>query len=210
MKKLLLLPVFFITFLVQAQGNYQVALGEALTELKASQTPEETQAVANKISRIATAEPKAWLPSYYATYAHIVLSFQLKEEPQKDAVLDQAQTYLDKALVLEPKESELHVLQGYLHQARLSVSPMSRGMKYSGLTVAALEKAKALNPENPRAYFLLGQHYLHMPKMVGGGKDVAKPILTTAVEKFSAYQLANSLSPSWGMNSAKSLLAKCE
>ncbi|AMM51124.1 hypothetical protein TH61_07930 [Rufibacter sp. DG15C] len=210
MKKLLLLPLLLLAFLVQAQGNYQAALGEALTELKASQSPEETQSAANKLSRIATAEPKAWLPAYYATYAHIVLSFQLKEDTQRDAILDQAQTFLDKALTLEPKESELHVLQGYLHQARLSVSPMSRGMKYSGLTLASLEKAKALNPENPRTYFLLGQHYFNMPKMVGGGKDVAKPVLTTAVEKYAAAQPATSLSPSWGMNSAKALLAKCE
>ncbi|GAA4307128.1 hypothetical protein [Nibribacter koreensis] len=210
MKKLLLLPVFFITFLVQAQGNYQAALGEALTELKAAKTPEETQDAANKISRISAAEPKAWLPAYYATYAHIALSFQLKEDAQRDAVLDKAQSSLDKALTLEPKESELHVLQGYLHQARLAVSPMSRGMKYSGLTVASLEKAKALNPENPRTYFLLGQHYFNMPKMVGGGKDVAKPLLTTAVEKYAVAPPANSLSPSWGMNGAKSLLAKCE
>ncbi|WP_210490082.1 hypothetical protein [Rufibacter aurantiacus] len=210
MKKLLFLPLFFITMLVQAQGHFQAALGEALTDFKASQTPEEVQALANKMSRIAEAEPKEWLPAYYAAYAHVTLSFMLKEDHQRDAVLDKAQTYLDKSLKLKPQESELFALQGFLHQARISIAPMDRGMKYSGQALAALEKAKTLNPENPRAYFLLGQQYFNMPQMIGGGKEVAKPFLTTAVAKFSVYHPANPLLPSWGQSRALALLSECE
>lgn len=209
MKKLILLPFLFLAFLANAQAKYEAALGSALAQMKAANTPEEVQAVANQFSRIAEAEPKQWLPAYYAAYANVSLSFMLQEQPQRDALLDKAQTYVDRALKLQPQESELYVLQGYLHQGRLVVDPMARGMKYSALANAALEHAKELNPENPRVYFLQGQSAFNMPKMFGGGPDVAKPILTVAQEKYATYKPTSPLLPNWGEGATLALLAKC-
>ncbi|RNI30190.1 hypothetical protein EFA69_11875 [Rufibacter immobilis] len=209
MKKLLILPFLFLALFVNAQANYQTALTDALTKMKTANTAEEMQSVANQCSRIVSAEPKEWLPNYYAAYTNITLTFLLKDDDQRDQVLDKAQTFLDRALKLQPKESELYVLQGYLHQARLVVSPMMRGMKYSGLASTALEKAKTLNPNNPRVYFLLGQNAFNTPKMFGGGTDVAKPILAKAKEKYATQKPANALLPNWGESRALALLAKC-
>ncbi|MFB9861746.1 hypothetical protein [Rufibacter immobilis] len=210
MKKLLILPFLFLALFVNAQANYQTALTDALAKMKTANTPEEMQSIANQCSRIANAEPKEWLPNYYAAYTNVSLTFLLKDDDQRDQVLDKAQTFLDRALKLQPKESELYVLQGYLHQARLVVSPMMRGMKYSGLASTALEKAKTLNPNNPRVYFLLGQNAFNTPKMFGGGADVAKPILAKAKEKYAAQKPANALLPNWGESRALALLAKCD
>jgi tetratricopeptide (TPR) repeat protein len=209
MKKLLLFPLFLISMFVHAQGDYQVALTQALQQMETSKTTEEAQASINKFSRIADAEPKQWLPAYYAAYAQISLTFRLKDDDQRDALLDKAQMYIDRALKLQPKESELYVLQGYLHQARLVVSPMMRGMKYSGLATSALEKARQLNPNNPRVYFLLGQNIFNMPSMFGGGPEAAKPLLITAKEKYAAQKNDHPLQPSWGEQNAQALLAKC-
>ncbi|MBA9079281.1 hypothetical protein [Rufibacter quisquiliarum] len=210
MKKLLLLPLLFIALFANAQAKYQAALTDALAKMEASKNAEEMQNSANQLTRIANAEPKEWLPNYYAAYAHINLTFLLKDEDQRDQTLDKAQVFLDRALKLQPKESELYVLQGYLHQARLVISPMMRGMKYSGLATTALEKATQLNPNNPRAYFLLGQNAFNTPKMFGGGAEAAKPILAKAKEKYAAYKPASSLLPNWGESRALALLAKCQ
>ncbi|WP_192822280.1 hypothetical protein [Rufibacter sp. LB8] len=209
MKKLFFVPLFFLSMLVQAQGNFQAALTETLQQFKAAKTTEETLPLVNKFNRIAEAEPKQWLPAYYAAFAQISVSFRVKEEEQREALLDKAQTYLDRAFKLEPKESELYALQGYLHQARLVISPMMRGMKYSGLVVSALEKAKQLNPNNPRVYFLLGQNTFNMPKMFGGGPEAAKPLLQTAKEKYAAQKTTQPLQPTWGEQNNLALLAKC-
>jgi hypothetical protein len=210
MKKLLLLPFLFITLFARAQATYQPALTETIQQLRAAKTAAETQPLVNKLQRIAEAESKEWLPAYYAAYAGTGLSFLLKEDTQRDAALDKAQTYLDRALKLQPKESELYALQAYLHQARLVVSPMTRGMKYAGLAAASLDKAKQLNPHNPRVYFLLGQNTFNTPKMFGGGPVAAKPILVMAKEKYSTFKPAHALAPNWGEQNALALLAKCQ
>ena len=76
-----------------------------------------------------------------------------------------------------PKESELHVLQAFLYPSRILVDPMGRGMEYMGLILTSLETAKALNPENPRIYFLEGINKANLPPSMGGGSELAKPIL---------------------------------
>ncbi|MGV3541189.1 MAG: hypothetical protein ACO1OQ_15335 [Rufibacter sp.] len=210
MKKLLLLPLLFIALLVNGQAKFQTALAEAIAKMEAAKNAEEMQHAVNHFTRIANAEPDEWLPNYYAAYSNISLTFLLKDEDQRDQILDKAQVLLDRALKLQPKESELYVLQGYLHQARLVISPMARGMKYSGLATTALEKATQLNPHNPRAYFLLGQNVFNTPKMFGGGAEAAKPILVKAKEKYAAFKPANALMPKWGESRAVALLAKCD
>lgn len=191
------------------QGNYEAAIGQNLEKMRSAKTVEEHMQVVNKFERIAAAEPDKWLPAYYATLIYINMSDDEQDGDKKDQLLDKAQHHLDKALILTPKESELHVLQGYVHLMRISVSPMVRGMKYSGLAIECFEKAKALNPDNPRVYFMLGTTKFNTPSMFGGGPDAAKPYLTIAKQKYTQAKPASAIAPNWGQKSTESLLAKC-
>jgi len=191
------------------QGHYQAVMGKNLEALRTAQTLEDYQLVANGFERMAAAEQQQWLPTYYASFSYINMSFREKDDDKRDQYLDKAQQHLDKALKLQPKESELYALQGFLHMARIQVSPMMRGMKYSGLAKEALEKAKNLNPDNPRVYYLLGSNTFHTPSMFGGGSQAAKPLLEQAKLKFEKQRAATALAPSWGEPQTLALLAKC-
>jgi len=92
----------------------------------------------------------------------------------------------------------LHVLQGMLYQARIKIDPAGRGMTYSMKANEELNKAKEYNPDNPRAYYLLGMNVLHTPESFGGGPEAACPLFKKADEKFRTYIPQNVLSPTWG------------
>jgi hypothetical protein len=172
--------------------------------------PAEFTECANRFERIASAEKNRWLPYYYASYSLVVMSFDEADGEQRDLVLDRAQVLLDQALELDPDESELHVLQAFLFPSRIMVDPMSRGMLYIEKVFASLEKARSLNPENPRIYFLEGVNKLNLPPGMGGGADIGRPILEEALVKFEAFANPDPLWPSWGEEATRTELEKLQ
>jgi len=153
---------------------------------------------ASQFERIATAEKNKWLPYYYGANSLIIMSFDETDGGEKDLILDRAQQMLDRAFELSPDESELHTLQAFLYPSRIMVDPMGRGMLYMEKMFQTLATAKALNPDNPRIYFLEGVNKLNLPPAMGGGPEVAKPILEEADAKFKAFHNEDPLWPNWG------------
>ena len=190
------------------QDPYTNAMKSAIELMEQASEPGELAESANRFERIATAEKSKWMPYYYASYSLVSMSYDEGDGAQRDLILDRAQDLLDQALELEPKESELHVLQAFLYPSRILVDPMGRGMTYIELMFSSLEKAKSLNPENPRSYFLEGVNKLNLPPSFGGGADVAKPILEEALVKFEAFTNEDPLWPSWGEEDTRTELKK--
>lgn len=211
-KQITLIATFLlVSLLAFAQGEaYEATMLKNIEQMKAAKTVEELQQTANVFERIVRAEQKEWLPLYYASLSYINMSAREQKDTMKDQYLDKAQAHLGHGFKLMPKESELHVLQGYLHLMRISVSPMVRGMKYSGLATEAFEMAKKINPENPRAYYMLGTSKFNTPAMFGGGPEAAKPFLVEAKAKFSQHQPSSPIAPQWGEKHTLSLLEECK
>jgi len=210
-KQVLLLCALFITLSAFSQNSkYQEAMQSAIASLDQAAGPDEYLACASRFERIARAEKTLWMPYYYASYALVVMSFDEADGSRKDLLLDRAQELLDTALELEPDESELHVLQAFLYPSRILVDPMSRGMQYMELIYSSLARAKALNPENPRIYFLEGVNKANLPPSMGGGPDVARPILEEAVAKFETFNLVDPLWPDWGEEATLAELEKLQ
>jgi hypothetical protein len=212
MKKIaLIICIAAITLPGLTQENkYREAMLGAIEKLDNASDPNEYLASASQFERIASAEKTLWMPYYYASYALVVMSFDEADGVKKDQILDRAQALLDAALELDAQESELHVLQAFLYPSRILVDPMGRGMEYMGLILTSLETAKALNPENPRIYFLEGINKANLPPSMGGGPELAKPILEEAVAKFEAFQNSDPLWPHWGEDAARDELAKLQ
>lgn len=199
MKKLTITLVLVSLFCIGYSNEaYQKAMSQSIANLfKATSIPEYIE-VANQFDRISQNEKSEWLPLYYASYAYIMISYQEPENKKKDTYLDQAQKYLDQAMKIDPKESELYMLQGFLYPMRINIDPMSRGMLYMGKMNESLDKALELNPDNPRVYYLRATMTFHMPEAYGGGAAKALPIYKTASEKFGIFKPKTELSPNWG------------
>lgn len=205
--------ISLITITLSASGQddrYTAAMKSAIELMDQAENPADFTECANRFERIASAEKSRWIPYYYASYSLVIMSFEEEDGAQRDLVLDRAQELLDQALELEPDESELHVLQALLYPSRIMVDPMNRGMVYIDKVFTALETAKTQNPENPRTYFLEGVNKLNLPASMGGGAEVAKPILEEALLKFKAFFNPDPLWPSWGEESTRAELEKLQ
>ncbi len=209
-KAVLLFSVIILLTNVYGQNQaYYENMGKNLQKFGTAQTIADWQTLANQFDRIANVETTEWLPLYYAAQSTIFMSFQEQDKSKVDAYLDQAQKFVDKSLLVKQDESEIYVLQGLLYQARIGVDPMGRGQKYSMMASESFEKAKELNAENPRIYYLEGMSVMNTPEMFGGGKKNALPLLQLANEKFEKFAPASQLSPNWGKEHNLEQLSIC-
>lgn len=199
---------------IQAGSDqYQQAMSAALNSLKAHSektTAAEFMTTANQFERIAGAEPKQWLPRYYAGLLYVYAGFTGKNETEKDKFLDQADVNLKAAEVIQPDNDELAVLKAYIAQARMVVDPANRWQQYGPPFQAGLEEAKRLNANNPRIYVLEGSSLMYTPEQFGGGPGAACPVLKQAVEKFATFKPVSDLHPAWGQMQIEPMLAKCK
>lgn len=200
--KNLLFPICLtlIAYLLPAQNaQYHSAMTKTVAALDSADTPADYQAAANTFSRIAQAEPKEWLPLYYAAFSLMNQAFPMFREDAAKAIqaLDLAQATLDKAKALAPGESDLAVLQAYLYIGRVMENPMVKGAEMTPKVFGELEKAAAINPGNPRAAFLQGTYVLNMPEFYGGGAANAKPHFEKAAALFE-QEKDRGLLPHWG------------
>ncbi len=192
-----------------AADSFTQLLAATIADQTAATTPAAVQANLARLERAAAAAPTAWEPRYYQARGYLKLGFAAPDDEQKDRYFDQAQTALDQTKKLPGADpAELLILQAYLYQGRIMVSPMTRGMVYTGRVNEALNQAKALAPNNPRVYLLLGNDLYFRPAIFGGGAEKAKPLYEKAKTLFATFQPANALSPTWGQGNVDAVLAQ--
>lgn len=210
MKKLIItaIAITMLGNVMAQQPNFESAIKETLVMLDSAKTPTDMQNVIGRFERITLAEGQKWEAHYYLAYSCINYSFWEKDGDKKDAILDEAQKSIDKALEVGGDKSELYALQGFLYQGRIQVSAM-RGMTYSPKAAEILEKAIKENPENPRAHFLLGQNLFYTPSMFGGGSKNALPRFQKAREIFEKVNGVSGIEPKWGEKSNQRMIDKC-
>ncbi|MCB0804690.1 MAG: hypothetical protein KDC05_02775 [Bacteroidales bacterium] len=210
MKKSVFLSVmiFFNAILFAQDGSdYMNIMVKQKNAFRMTHTVDGFQSLANDYERIANAEIDKWQPLYYAALCYLNMSFITDDLDKVDGYLDSAQPFIDRALEIYPDESELHVLQGMLYQARIKVDAAGRGMQYSMKATEELNKAKEYNRDNPRVYYLLGMNVLHTPESFGGGAEAACPYFKKADQLFKSYVPENVLSPTWGPERNQQLLS---
>lgn len=206
----IILALVSLSFTGFSNETYQKAMSQSIEKLFQAKTIPDYVDMANQFERISKIEKTEWLPLYYASFAYIMISFQETENAKKDQYLDQAQKYLDQAMVIEPNESELHMLQGFLYPSRINIDPMNRGMIYIGDMNKSLDKALELNPDNPRVYYLRATMTFHTPEAYGGGAAKALPMYLMADEKFRIFKPKTAISPNWGKEINEAELKKLQ
>ena len=189
-----------ITSIFAQNEKFQMALGQTLGQFATAKNADDYKNTANAFARIANAEPKEWLPQYYAAQCHLLAGYELTRSNMTEAqeLAKTALTEIQAAEKLAPMETELMVLKAFTYQLQLIENPMVNGQTYSPMIFEALGKAEAINPENPRIYMIRGEFTLNMPEFYGGGVAKATPDVKKAVEKFGTFKPASPVHPNWG------------
>jgi len=205
---LLLLPVFAAVVTKAQSPQYQDAMARqvALLDQQSSYNPQTMLDISNTFERIAAAEKSQWLPYYYAAYAQVMSALMTQDKDKIDGLADKAEANINKADALQPDNDEVACIRSLIASSRIMVDPQTRGQEYGPESGEQIQKAKQINPENPRVYLLEGQALYYTPEQFGGDKKKAKEILQTALEKYAAFKPASSIAPHWGEAHAKDLL----
>lgn len=205
--------IFTLLLIVQSAFGTDKYIEVMLMNIEAvykSQNAEELQSLANTFHRIGEAEKNKWEPYYYEAFSYLMLTTREKDGSKKDAYLDLALKSVETAKSIQPNESELVALEGFVHMLRVTVDPASRGQQYSGMAFQSFHKALGMNPENPRALNLLAQMEFGTAQFFGSPTTEACATLHKAIEKFATYKVENPLAPQWGKSMTESLKAKCQ
>ena len=216
MKKIIItMTLCFGTMIIFGQNEkYVKAMEQKIAALDTTRNTAALQGLANDFERIAIAEKTEWLPFYYAALANVNMGYSMMENAMGgdaskiDPVSDKAEALLKQAEALKKENSELYVVKKMINSLRMIVDPQNRFMQYGPLAQQALDKARQLNPDNPRIYLLEGQDKFYTPEQFGGSKTEAKKLFETALQKFETYKLENPLDPNWGRGMTQYFLAE--
>ena len=214
MKKVLILVIMASMSFKAFAGNdpYTKAMNEGLKMLKEAQGPQDFISAANKFERISEADQDKWHPSYYASYAMTIVAAMEQDPTKKDKSLDIAQSFIENASAVDHEESEVLALQGFIYMIRIGVDPATRGQQYSGMSGASLQKAKAIDPENPRVLYMLAQLSFGTAQFFGSDTSEACQLNDLALEKFHETGVAENedpFAPDWGKNMAEGFKVQC-
>jgi hypothetical protein len=212
MKHLIIVTVLAFTGLqLNAQKEeFTAAMQEITDSLHQAKFGTDWQPYANQLERIAEAEPKEWLPRYWAAFCYLNLTYTEPNADKRDLILNKAERFLLAADSLSTNNDELEVMRANIASARIGVDPMNRWQKYGALATAAIEKAKKLNDKNPRIYLHEAQGVFFTPEAYGGGKQKALPLIKIAIQHFDAFKPTSGIMPNWGKNVADYMLTEAE
>lgn len=196
------------SFAQTTASKFQSGMKNGLGMLDSARSSDDFLKMANYFERIAQAETKEWLPPYYSAYGNLLAGLMTTDKAIQDQYFDKALFQINQADALSVDNSEIYAVKGYIQFMKMSVDPQAR-LSFMTSASTSLAKAKALNPDNPRIYLITGQNTFYTPEAFGGGKVKAKPILENAVAKFTIFKPATEISPRWGSERAKALLAQC-
>ena len=207
MKNLFLLFILLMQLSVQAQTtNQSKALEAAVFQFNQTSKNTSYQELFLQFEQLYSVDKTNWLIPYYAGMTKSLMC--LLKMGDRDALANDALIWLARAKSIEVND-EIYCAESLAYTAKMSVNPALRWFTYEGKIKNSLNLAKKLNPNNPRAYILEANIQQKLPYIFGGGCKSAKPLIRKAELFFSAQNKANSIEPSWGIQSLVKLKKAC-
>jgi hypothetical protein len=187
--------------------KYTQTMQKNIAQLDSASTPDQLQSLAATFDRIGDAEKDKWLPYYYAALAQTWIGWN-PATTDKDANAQKINAYLAKAEAIE-KNAETYAVENMSATQQMLMDPQTRWATNGKDANEALQKGMALDPNNPRLYYLQAESLFGTPPQFGGGKDKAKPVFEKSIALFKSAQ-SKPLYPTWGQRQAEAGLAKCQ
>jgi len=206
----LFIAIIGIASATASETEFEKSMLKGIEKLTVSSTVEASTEVTNYFVRLSEINKGEWLPLYYAAYSSLKAGFQQEESEKKDGLYMQGLEYIRRANTIKPEHSEILTMEAYLKLMYISNAAMTRAPTQTGEAIELLEKAKALDPSNPRPWFVHGQNTLFTPAFFGGGEKNAKPLLEKAMSLYKSQKTASTIMPAWGKERCEKLLEKCQ
>lgn len=214
MKKIIFLAAVVLAFTTSFAQNekYTMAMEQKMAAIDTMRKPQDLVNLSAAFERIADAEKTKWLPYYYAALTMVNAAYYEGTDNMKaekvDPIADKAEALIGKAEALSSNNSEIYIVKKMIATLRMMADPMNRYMTYGQEGAQALEKAKALEPGNPRVTLLEAQDKFFTPEQFGGSKEEAKRLFEETLKRLDAHKPASALHPHWGRPEAQYFLAQ--
>lgn len=179
-----------------------------IEDINQANTESEYLIILQKLHKLDLDDSLEWCVHYYGCLTCILLSILEMPSARKDEYIDDAERFLKRLYLVKPNDSEVLVLNAFWYQAKIMIAVLIRGPLYMQEIDKLLEKAMAINPDNPRIYFLMAQSVYNKPRFIGGGKKKAYPILLEAKAKFESFEADSEIAPDWGYDHTLRMIAK--
>ncbi|MEO6173648.1 MAG: hypothetical protein ABIP27_00730 [Flavobacterium circumlabens] len=206
MKKIITTIALFVAVISSAQTQFEQGMGKAFGLWKEGKNTEASA----MFERIASAEKNSWLPNYYVALVNTTSAFSEKDKSKADLLLTKAQDALDVEFIKDQNNAELYVLQALLYTAWVVQDPMTNAQKYSGKVMENYAKAKAIDPNNPRAVFGEADYQLGGAKWTGVDTKPLCAQVDKAIELFATFKPETPFSPKWGLDRALETQKSCK
>lgn len=125
-----------------------------------------------------------------------VLWSQPNAKKERERILNEARSMLERHLKAQPNDGEAQVLLASVLGQLIAGDP-DRGSTYGPRSAGLMASAINAAPNSPRVALLRGVWYLFMPAMYGGGLDEAQSELERASQLFER-ELPTAPWPNWG------------
>ena len=207
MKNLVVLFVLLLQLPLQAQSpNQAKVLESAVMQFNQANNPNSYKQLYLQFEQLYSVDKTNWLIPYYAGMTKSIMC--LLKMGDRDALANDALLWVARAKAIEVND-EVYCAESLAYTAKMSVNPALRWFTYEGKIKNTLSLAKKLNPSNPRAYILEANIQQKLPFIFGGGCKSAKPLIQKAELFISNQNRANSIEPSWGIQSLVKLKKAC-
>ena len=207
MKNLVVLFVLLLQMPLQAQSPSQnKVLESAVLQFNQANNPSSYTKLYLQFEQLYSVDKTNWLIPYYAGMTKSLMC--LLKMGDRDALANDALLWIARAKSIVVND-EIYCAESLAYTAKMSVNPALRWFTYEGKIKNSLSLAKKLNPNNPRAYILEANIQQKLPFIFGGGCKSAKPLIQKAELFFSNQNKANSIEPSWGIQSLVKLKKAC-
>lgn len=192
-----------------AQSKYEMLMATRVADIEMPRTIAASTALSEEFLEIANDEKSKWQAYYYASLVTVqkgIELFRANELDKLDEVADAAQIMLDKANNLSANNAEIYILQKIILNLRIMVNPVERYLEFGEESEQNLNKARKIDPENPRITLLEAQEIYFMPQEYGGSKEEGLKLFEKAINQINTYPKKSEFYPSWGKVDAEYFL----
>jgi len=185
--------------------SIQAQIYDAFVKGMINKSDEPLSAMNNELEELYEQSPNKLIHYWqaYLSYYDAIFHLQMDQEKASEKAVDSGIELLED---MPKKNSEDYALLAMMESFSLQFKSAVKLPFISGDVKDHAEKSKQLNPDNPRAYYVLGSNDFYTPEKYGGGKKVEQ-YLKQAI-KLPEQEQPNSYLPSWGVEESYELLIK--